>query len=175
MITQTLLLIGCINIIAVRYFSNHNKREWLTKTYTLLHFCWSHDDVIKWKHFPRYWPFVRGFTGHRWIPRTKASDAKLWCFLWSAPWINGCINNLEAGDLKRHLAHYDVTVMEIVFLLPLIWNHPTSKTTLRGCLFKEVPPYFVIVLILRMIKMWFVSKHSCISLTNRNGINQPWI
>ena len=20
-----------------------------------------HDDVIKWKHFPRYWPFVRGF------------------------------------------------------------------------------------------------------------------
>ena len=38
-----------------------------------------HDDVIKWKHFPRYWPFVRG------IPHTKASDAELWCFLWSTP------------------------------------------------------------------------------------------
>ena len=25
------------------------------------------------------------FTGHRWIPRTKASDAEFWCFLWSAP------------------------------------------------------------------------------------------
>ena len=25
------------------------------------------------------------FTGHRWIPRTKASDAQHWCFLWSAP------------------------------------------------------------------------------------------
>ena len=25
------------------------------------------------------------FTGHRWIPRTKASDAELWWFLWSAP------------------------------------------------------------------------------------------
>ena len=25
------------------------------------------------------------FTGHRWISRTKASDAELWCFLWSAP------------------------------------------------------------------------------------------
>ena len=24
------------------------------------------------------------FTGHRWIPHTKASDAELWCFLWSA-------------------------------------------------------------------------------------------
>ena len=25
------------------------------------------------------------FPGHRWIPRTKASDAELWCFLWTAP------------------------------------------------------------------------------------------
>ena len=23
------------------------------------------------------------FTGHRWIPRTKANDGELWCFLWS--------------------------------------------------------------------------------------------
>ena len=28
---------------------------------------------------------LRGeFTGDRWIPHTKASDAELWCFLWSA-------------------------------------------------------------------------------------------
>ena len=25
------------------------------------------------------------FTGHQWIPLTKASDVELWCFLWSAP------------------------------------------------------------------------------------------
>ena len=25
------------------------------------------------------------FTGPRWIPYTKASDAELWCLLWSAP------------------------------------------------------------------------------------------
>ena len=25
------------------------------------------------------------FIGHRWIPLTKASDAELWCLLWSAP------------------------------------------------------------------------------------------
>ena len=45
----------------------------------------AHDDVIKWKHFPRYWPFVWEFTDHRLIPPTKASDAEPWCFLWSAP------------------------------------------------------------------------------------------
>ena len=27
-----------------------------------------HDDVIKWKHFPRYWPFVRG------IPRSPVNS-----------------------------------------------------------------------------------------------------
>ena len=66
-----------------------------------------------WRHqmetFPRYWPFV--FTVHRWIPRTKASDAELCCFLWSVPWICGWANNREAGDLRRQRAHYDVIVM----------------------------------------------------------------
>ena len=42
----------------------------------------THDDVvIKWKHFPRDWPFVRG------------------------------VNNREAGDLRRYRGHYDVIVM----------------------------------------------------------------
>ena len=29
------------------------------------------DDVIKWKYFPRNWPFVMGATGQQWIPLTK--------------------------------------------------------------------------------------------------------
>ena len=57
-------------------------------------------------------PFCWEFTGHLWIPLTKASDAELWYFLWSAPWKkSGWVNNDEAGDLRRHRAHYDVTVM----------------------------------------------------------------
>ena len=30
-------------------------------------------------------PLCGEFTGHRWIPLTKTSDAELWCLLWSAP------------------------------------------------------------------------------------------
>ena len=44
-----------------------------------------HDDVIKLKHLPPYWSFVRGI---HWSPvasLTKASDAELWCVLKSAP------------------------------------------------------------------------------------------
>ena len=48
-----------------------------------------HDDVIKWKHVPRYWHFVWGIhqspVNSTKIPRTKASDAELYWLLWSAP------------------------------------------------------------------------------------------
>ena len=83
----------------------------------LLAFCAGNSPVtwssLWWRHqlgtFPRYWPWGES-NGHRWIPQTKASDAGLWCFLWSAS-INGWVNNDEAGDLRRHRAHYDVIVM----------------------------------------------------------------
>ena len=69
------------------------------------------DDVIKWKHFSRYWAFLRGI--HRSpvnSPQKGQWRGELWCFLRSA-WMNGWVNNREAGDLRRHRAHYDVTVM----------------------------------------------------------------
>ena len=64
------------------------KREIYVNTqlfiYKCQYFCSTLDNVIKWKHFPRHWPFVWGIHRSRWIPHTKASDAELWCFLWSA-------------------------------------------------------------------------------------------
>ena len=59
-----------------------------------------HDDAIKWRHFPRYWPFVRETTGHQCIPLTKASHTDLLNFLWSAP--------QQTVDLRRHPTHCDV-------------------------------------------------------------------
>ena len=56
-------------------------------------------------------PLCGEFTGHRWIARTKANDAELWCFLLSAPWINGWVNIREAGNVRRHRVNYDVIVM----------------------------------------------------------------
>ena len=48
-------------------------------------------------------------TGPRWIPRTKASDAGLWCFFDLR--LKKRVNNCEAGDLRPQRAHYDDTVM----------------------------------------------------------------
>ena len=71
----------------------------------------SHDDVIKWKHFPRYWPFVRGI--HRWPVnsphRCQWRGVLMLSLIWA--WINGWVNTCEAGDLRRHRAHYDVIAM----------------------------------------------------------------
>ena len=78
----------------------------------VVHGLYHHHNAIEWKHFPRYWPFVRGI--HR-SPvnssHTKDSDAELRCFLGSVPWTNIWANNGDAGDLRRHHTHYDVIVM----------------------------------------------------------------
>ena len=42
-----------------------------------------HDDVIKWKHFPRYWLNVSGIHRLTVVRLTKSSGSELWCFLWS--------------------------------------------------------------------------------------------
>ena len=65
----------------------------------------SHDDVIKWKHFPRNWPFVRGIYRSRWIPRTKGQWRGALMSYLICVCINDWVNNREAGDLRRHRGH----------------------------------------------------------------------
>ena len=71
----------------------------------------THDDVIKWKHFPRYWSFVRGI--HRLSVNSphKGQWRGALMFSFICAWINGWVNNRKDGDLRRHRAHYDVIVM----------------------------------------------------------------
>ena len=73
-----------------------------------------HDDVIKWKQFPSYRPFVRGI--HRSLVDSPkmASDAELWCFLWSVPkktlnnqaW-RRCVDT-SSCSWCRHCAEYSI-------------------------------------------------------------------
>ena len=72
---------------------------------------WIHDDVIKWKHFPRNWPFVRGI--HRSPVNSPHKGQWRGALILSliCVWINDWVNNREAGDLRRYRAHYDVIVM----------------------------------------------------------------
>ena len=72
-----------------------------------------HDDVIKWKHFPRNWPFVREI--HRspvnFPHKGQWRGALMFSLIYA--WINDWVNNHEAGDLRRQHGHYDVIVMKL--------------------------------------------------------------
>ena len=70
-----------------------------------------HDDVIKWKHFPRYWPFVRGIHRSPINSPHKGQWRGALMFSLICAWINSWVNNRDAGDLRRHHAHYNVTGM----------------------------------------------------------------
>ena len=64
------------------------------------------------------WPFVRG------ISPVDSPHKGQWrgAFVFSliCAWINGWVKHRAAGDLRRHLAQYDVTVMQVVGIcLPL--------------------------------------------------------
>ena len=73
-----------------------------------------YDNVIKLKYFSRCCPFVM------WIHQSPVNSLNkgqwrgaLMFFLICA-WINAWVNNREAGDLRRHRAHYDVILMKMV-------------------------------------------------------------
>ena len=70
-----------------------------------------HDDVIKWRHFPRYWPFVGRIHRSPVNSPHKGQWRGALMFSLIAAWINGWINNRDTGDLRRCRAHDDVTVM----------------------------------------------------------------
>ena len=64
--------------------------------------------------FLRWWAFVWGF---QWS-LVNSPHRDHWCgallFSLICAWLDGWVNNHEAGDLRRHHAHYDVIVILMV-------------------------------------------------------------
>ena len=61
--------------------------------------------------WPGYWPFVWGIHESPVNSPHKGQwrGALMFSLIWA--WMNGWVNNREAGDLRRHRTHYDGTVM----------------------------------------------------------------
>ena len=101
-----------------------------------------HDDVIKWKHFPRYWPFVRAIHRSPVNSPHKGQWRGALMFPLIYAWINGGANNCEAGDLRRHYLLYlpgnNITVTSKLawwrldcLLNPLFRCRPKKRSKLR--------------------------------------------
>ena len=80
-------------------------------TVSILEKYYTHDDVIKWKHFPLHWPFVRGIHRSPVNSPHKGQWRGALIFSLICAWINGWVNNRKAGDLRRYRAHYGTIVM----------------------------------------------------------------
>ena len=74
------------------------------------------DDVIKWKHFSRYWPFVRGIHRSPVNSPHKGQWRGALKFSLICAWIYGWVNYCGDGDLRHHQARYDVTVMGLIYM-----------------------------------------------------------
>ena len=84
--------------------NNHNDNDDAHVVFTY------HDDVIKWKHFPRYWPFVRGIHRSPVNSPHKGQWRGALMFSMIFAWINGWVINRGASD-------WDATALIITSLL----------------------------------------------------------
>ena len=90
---------------ASRFFQqvdNLQQLQWLSGSHI------EHDDVIKWKHFPRHWPFVQGIHRSPVSSPHKGQWRGALMFSLICSWMNVWVSN---RDLRRHRTHHDVTVM----------------------------------------------------------------
>ena len=109
------LLVALMGELCGVYFSSsvQTNRE-ISRVYCIMTgvvLATKQDDVIKWKHFPRYWPFVRGIHRSPVNSPHKGQWRGALMFSLICVWINGWVSSCEAGDLRRYRAHYDVMVM----------------------------------------------------------------
>ena len=112
-------MIHCFFVVVVWYYWYIAANLLLFENNLLINFAYIiscnfytyHDDVIKWKHFPRNWPFVRGI--HRSPVNSPHKGQWRGAFMFSliSAELNGWVSNDEAGKLRRHRGHYDVIVM----------------------------------------------------------------
>ena len=100
----------------------------------------------------------REFTVHRWIPHTKASDAEFDISLICA-WINGWVNNREAGDLWRNRTNNNVTVMRQTNLLVDMRKERGNPIPWRQCIWNHISNFNCLISTLR-------SRHNGRHLTN---------
>ena len=112
-----------------------------------------HDDVIKWKHFPRNWPFVREI--HRspvnFPHKGQWRGALMFSLIYA--WINDWVNNREAGDLRRQHGHYDVIVMDdkSTVVQVMAWCCQATNQYLIQCWPRSVSTYHYDDVIMTML------------------------
>ena len=94
---------------------------------------------MKWKHFPRYWPFVQGIQRSPVNSPHKGQWRGALVYSLICVWINGWENNREAGDLRCHRAHYDVIVIHAGTLYQYVFYFILQNSSYCSAVYSTVP------------------------------------
>ena len=119
--------------------------------------------------FPRNWPFVRGI--HR--SPVNSSHKGQWrgalMFPLICTWINGWAKHRQVGNLRRHSAHYDVTVMNhlsaalVSIIMLFCFYHLLEGTLLKSSVYHfwlhMICFHFLIIMTLWNNKLYLWYKH----------------
>ena len=131
----------------------------------------THNDVIEWKNNLRYWPFVNSPHKCQWRRALMFSLIYVW--------INDWVNDPEAGDLRRHRVHYNVTVMSNYALNTLIQHILFCGT--HSCIFAPTPVALSTCKWLQSIILNWCTEHGRYRAANflqipynRHPITGPW-
>ena len=80
--------------------------------------CWGNWDMSWWRHqMETFSALLALFAGNSPVTGEfphKSQWRGALGFSLICTWINGWVTNREAGDLRRHRAHYDITVMRLI-------------------------------------------------------------
>ena len=117
----------------------------------------NHDDVIKWKHFPRNWPFVRGIHRSPVNSPHKGQWRGALMFTLICARIYGWVNTREAGDFRRYRLHYDVIVMICIFWCVCAVNMHTHVN--KSVIYRII---YVLFMLFRILYQQFKNTLQCV-------------
>ena len=151
-----------------------------TNTDTRNHY-W-HGNVIVEIFFRATGPLRGESTGHRWIPLTKASDAELWCFLWSAPEQTMSKQSRQRWfeTPSRSLWHHSNGGHSIITRFFWTWIRTEYSKELRrvrgnGCIYDTLTQWHGYVYCITDPLWWESIGHRWIPLTIGSYLSLSWI
>ena len=100
------------------------------------HSCMLHDEVMTWKRFRHYWPFVLGI--HQSLVDSLHKGPVMWCsflMFWTSCWTSSSV----AGNLRCHIfvtrQLVIVSLLEVLCLIELaLWQYWLCNHEGYGCI-----------------------------------------
>ena len=152
--------------------------------FTMAHQCWriagfhhTHDDVINGNIFRVTGHLCGEFRSPVNSPHKGQWRAALMFSLICAR-LNGWVNNGEAGDLRHHRAHYDVTVMSVnnADSISMSWRSHAMQSLMFSNV-ANVLSYFIIMTFPHTVLLWTAtqSQPDGIRTVNGHGLQLAYI